>query len=162
VPGRVLADAAARCSPPTCLHDGVPAFESARRYLGMTNEITGAPAPVFPRTERALRVFLHMGILGGFLFVSAFVLGLTRQIAASLAVVMFGVGGYLLLFFLLLYWRGRSRIRQLRSAMGANQTAVPEMVEQMRKVDPRWLGVGALVALALAAGTIAFAVVLLR
>jgi hypothetical protein len=73
-----------------------------------------------------------MGILGGFLFVSAFVLGLTRQIAAGLAVVMFGVGGYLLLSFLLLYWRGRSRIRQLRAAMEANQTAIPEMVEQMR------------------------------
>ena len=36
------------------------------------------------------------------------------------------------------------------------------MVEQMRKVDPSWLAVGGLVGLALAAGTIAFAVVLLR
>lgn len=124
--------------------------------------MTGAPEAVFPRTERALRVFLYVGILGGILLVSAFVLGLTRLIAASLAVVMFGVGGYLLLFFLLLYWRGRSRIRQLRCAIVANQTAVPEMIEQMRKVDPRWLAVGALVGLALAAGTIAFAVVLLR
>ncbi len=128
----------------------------------MTNDVTGAPEAVFRRTERALRVFVCMGILGGILFVSAFVLGLTRLIAASLAVVMFGVGGYLLLFFLLLYWRGRSRIRQLRCAMKANQAAVPEMVEQMRKVDPRWLGVGALVGLALAGGTIAFAVVLLH
>jgi len=128
----------------------------------MMNDVTGAPEVVFPRTERALRVFVYMGILGGILFVSAFVLGLTRLIAASLAVVMFGVGGYLLLFFLLLYWRGRSRIRQLRCVMEANQTAVPEMIEQMRKVDPRWLAVGALVGLALAAGTIAFAVVLLR
>ncbi len=128
----------------------------------MTNDVTGAPEAVFPRTERALRVFLYMGILGGIFLVSAFVLGLTRLIAASLAVVMFGVGGYLLLFFLLLYWRGRSRIRQLRGAMEANQTAVPDMIEQMRKVDPRWLAVGGLVGLALAAGTIAFAVVLLR
>ncbi len=128
----------------------------------MTNDVTGAPGAVFPRTERALRVFHYMGILGGIFLVSAFVLGLTRLIAASLAVVMFGVGGYLLLFFLLLYWRGRSRIRQLRCAMEANQTAVPDMIEQMRKVDPRWLAVGALVGLALAAATIAFAVVLLR
>jgi hypothetical protein len=128
----------------------------------MTNDVTGAPEAVFPRTGRALRVFLYLGILGGILLVSAFVLGLTRLIAASLAVVMFGVGGYLLLSFLLLYWRGRSRIRQLRCAMEANQTAVPEMIEQMRKVDLRWLAVGALVGLVLAAGTIAFAVVLLR
>src|ERR1035437_6513915 len=107
----------------------------------MPNHLTGAPEAeaVFPRTKRALQVFLYMGIVGGILLASAFVLGLTRLIAASLAVVMFGVGGYLLLFFLLLYWRGRSRIRQLRCAMDSNQTAVPEMIEQTRKVDPRWL-----------------------
>ena len=135
-----------------------PAFESAIRYLGMTNDVTGQKR-VFPRTEGPRESSSLWESSGGILLVSAFVLGLTRLIADSLAVVMFGVGGYLLLCFLLLYWRGRSRIRQLRCAMEANQTAVPEMIEQMRKVDPRWLAVGALVGLALAAGTIAFAVV---
>ncbi len=128
----------------------------------MMDNLTGASVVVFRRTERVLLIFLYVGIVGGIVLVSALVLGLSHAIASVLAVVIFGVGGWGL-FFLPLYWRGRSRIRDLRRAAKANQTAaIPEMVEQMRKLDPGWLAVGGLLGLALAAATIAFALVLLH
>src|SRR5260370_13296250 len=127
----------------------------------MMDNLTGASVVVFRRTERVLRIFLYVGIVGGIVLVSALVLGLSHAIASVLAVVIFGVGGWGL-FFLPLYWRGRSRIRDLRRAAKANQTAaIPEMVEQMRKLDPGWLAVGGLLGLALAAATIAVCLVFL-
>jgi len=116
----------------------------------------------FGRAERVLRIFLCLGILGGIVLALALVLGLSHVIASVLAVVMFGVGGYLL-FFLPLYWRGRSRIRRVHRAAKVNQlAAIPEIVEQMRKVDPRWLAVGGLLGLALAVATIVFALVVVH
>jgi uncharacterized membrane protein len=126
------------------------------------DNLTGSSALVFRRTERVTRIFLYAGGFGAIVLVSAFVLGVSHVIAPIFAVVMFGLGGCLLMF-LALYWRGRSRIRNLRRAMKANQTdAIPGMVEQMRKSDPRWLALGGLVGLAVAAATIAFALLLLR
>lgn len=124
--------------------------------------MTGPSVVVFRRTEQLLRIFLSIGSLGAIVLVSAFVLGLSHVIPSVLAVVIFGVGGCLLMF-LPLYWRGRSRIRDLSRAAKAEQTAaIPGMVEQMRKLDPGWLALGGLVGLALAGATIAFALVLLR
>src|SRR5260370_23875798 len=128
----------------------------------MMDNLPGVSVVVFRPSERVLLIFLYVGIVGGLVLVSALVVGLVHGIALVLAVVIFGVGGWGL-FFLPLYWRGRSRIRDLRRAAKANQTAaIPEMVEQMRKLDPGWLAVGGLLGLALAAATIAFALVLLH
>jgi hypothetical protein len=126
----------------------------------MSDESTHS-AVAFPRTERLLRVLLYIGSLGGIVLIAAVVLGLMHLMAPVLAVVLFGVGG-LLVMQLLLFWRWQRRVRQLHRLAESNPAVLREQVQQMQKLDPRWLATGAVAGLFLAAAVVAFAIVLLR
>jgi hypothetical protein len=115
----------------------------------------------FPRTERLLRLFLYGGSIGGIVLIVAVVLGLLRVQAPGVAVALFATGGGLMML-LLLFWRGQHRIRLLRRVAETNPGALHERVQQMQKVDFRWLATGAVAGLVLAAATVAFTVVLLH
>ena len=130
--------------------------------VGMTTEPSSASnSRQFPLTQLVLRVFFLLGTVGGIAVAAAVVLGLRGSIPPGVAIAVFAVGG-LLTFLLAQYWRGRRRLNQVRRAWAADPKTGARLVSDFRRVDPRWLAVGAALGLCLAASTLGFAAILLN